>query len=104
MMPYTDIKNTNSCAFSDRVNPVTGATGYIRKRLLPFLVEKGQTFIFSVSDINRLNTPKSHKSNIEAMIKHPYYDSKRKKRSDESSFKAIIFSFIGVIILIICEN
>ena len=38
------------------------------------------------------------------MIKHPYYDSKRKKGSDEFSFKAIIYSLIGVIILIICEN
>ena len=84
---------------------LTGATGgYIRKRLLPVLVEKGHTFLCCVSDINRLSTPKSTKSNIEKMIKHPYYDSKRKKRSDESSFKAIIYSLIGVIILIICEN
>ena len=83
---------------------LTGETGYIRKRLLPVLVEKGHTVICCVRDINRFNPPKSLKSNIETMIKHPYYDSKKKKRSDESSFKAIIYSLIGVIILIICGN
>tara|TARA_B100000902_G_scaffold394752_1_gene451735 strand:- start:2164 stop:2298 length:135 start_codon:yes stop_codon:yes gene_type:complete len=40
---------------------LTVATGYIRKRVLPVLVEKGHTFICCVSDLNRLNTPKSPK-------------------------------------------
>jgi len=46
---------------------LTGATGYIGKRLLPVLVEKGHTVICCVRDINRFNPPDSLKSNIEVI-------------------------------------
>jgi thioester reductase-like protein len=83
---------------------LTGATGYIGKRLLPVLVGKGHTVICCVRGINRFNPPESIKSNIEPMIKHPYYDSNKKKRADESALKAIIYSLIGIIIIIICKS
>ena len=37
------------------------------------------------------------------MIKHPYYDSEKKKKSDELSLTAIIYSLTGIILLIICR-
>ena len=46
---------------------LTGATGYIGKRLLPVLVEKGHTVICCVRDINRFNPPSSVKSKIEVI-------------------------------------
>ncbi len=38
---------------------LTGATGYIGKRLLPILVEKGHTVVCCVRDTKRFNPPKS---------------------------------------------
>ncbi len=38
---------------------LTGATGYIGKRLLPILVEKGHTVVCCVRDVNRFNPPTS---------------------------------------------
>ena len=46
---------------------LTGATGYIGKRLLPVLVKKGYTVICCVRDINRFNPPESLKSKIEVI-------------------------------------
>jgi uncharacterized protein YbjT (DUF2867 family) len=46
---------------------LTGATGYIGKRLLPVLIEKGHTVICCVRDINRFNPPDSLKSKIEVI-------------------------------------
>jgi len=46
---------------------LTGATGYIGKRLLPVLVKKGYTVICCVRDINRFNPPESIKSKIEVI-------------------------------------
>lgn len=46
---------------------LTGATGYIGKRLLPVLVEAGHHVICCVRDINRFNPPSSLKSNIEVI-------------------------------------
>lgn len=44
---------------------LTGATGYIGKRLLPVLVEKGYHVICCVRDKGRFNPPESLKSKIE---------------------------------------
>jgi len=44
---------------------LTGATGYIGKRLLPVLVEKGYDVICCVRDLKRFNPPESVKSKIE---------------------------------------
>ena len=44
---------------------LTGASGYIGKRLLPVLVESGYEVICSVRDVNRFNPPESLKSRIE---------------------------------------
>ncbi|MFB0907647.1 MAG: NAD-dependent epimerase/dehydratase family protein, partial [Spirosomataceae bacterium] len=38
---------------------LTGATGYIGKRLLPALVEQGHTVVCCVRDTNRFNPPPS---------------------------------------------
>jgi len=38
---------------------LTGATGYIGKRLLPILVEKGHTVVCCVRDLSRFHPPKS---------------------------------------------
>ena len=38
---------------------LSGATGYIGKRLLPILVEKGHFVVCCVRDVNRFNPPKS---------------------------------------------
>ena len=38
---------------------LTGATGYIGKRLLPILVKKGHIVVCCVRDIDRFNPPKS---------------------------------------------
>lgn len=46
---------------------LTGATGYIGKRLLPVLVKKGYTVICCVRDISRFNPPESLKSKIEVI-------------------------------------
>ena len=46
---------------------LTGATGYIGKRLLPVLVEAGHHVICCVRDINRFNPPNSVKSKIEVI-------------------------------------
>ena len=43
---------------------LTGATGYIGKRLLPFLVEQGHHVVCCVRDLNRFNPPKSLQANI----------------------------------------
>jgi len=44
---------------------LTGATGYIGKRLLPVLIENGHNVICCVRDLNRFNPPDSLKSKIE---------------------------------------
>lgn len=44
---------------------LTGATGYIGKRLLPVLVGKGYKVVCSVRDVNRFNPEKSIKDRIE---------------------------------------
>ena len=46
---------------------LTGATGYIGKRLLPVLVDAGHHVICCVRDINRFNPPSSIKSKIEVI-------------------------------------
>lgn len=43
---------------------LTGATGYIGKRLLPHLVEQGHEVICCIRDINRFNPPESIKQRI----------------------------------------
>lgn len=43
---------------------LTGATGYIGKRLLPFLVEQGHHVVCCVRDLNRFTPPKSLQANI----------------------------------------
>jgi len=43
---------------------LTGSTGYIGKRLLPVLVEKGHEIICCVRDLNRFNPPKSLKQRV----------------------------------------
>ena len=43
---------------------LTGATGYIGKRLLPVLVEAGHHVVCCVRDLNRFNPPESLKKNI----------------------------------------
>lgn len=42
---------------------LTGATGYIGKRLLPALVEKGHQVVCCVRDFNRFNPPEYLKKN-----------------------------------------
>lgn len=44
---------------------LTGATGYIGKRLLPILVESGHQVVCCVRDVTRLNPPDSIKNQIE---------------------------------------
>ncbi len=46
---------------------LTGATGYIGKRLLPVLVDKGHDVICCVRDQKRFNPPKSLKSKIQVI-------------------------------------
>lgn len=46
---------------------LTGATGYIGKRLLPILVEQGHQIICCVRDKNRFYTPKEFEKNIEVI-------------------------------------
>ena len=46
---------------------LTGATGYVGKRLLPTLVERGFSVICGVRDIKRFNPPVSIKSRIETI-------------------------------------
>lgn len=46
---------------------LTGATGYIGKRLLPVLVAKGHTLICGVRDKRRFNPPDSIKGHVEAI-------------------------------------
>lgn len=43
---------------------LTGATGYIGKRLLPVLIEAGHHVVCCVRDLNRFNPPESLKKNI----------------------------------------
>lgn len=43
---------------------LTGATGYIGKRLLPVLIEQGHEIICCVRDLKRFNPPNSIKQNI----------------------------------------
>jgi uncharacterized protein YbjT (DUF2867 family) len=43
---------------------LTGASGYIGKRLLPVLIESGHDVVCCVRDINRFNPPESIKSRI----------------------------------------
>ncbi|MFT6333475.1 MAG: hypothetical protein ACI86M_003897 [Saprospiraceae bacterium] len=44
---------------------LTGATGYIGKRLLPVLIEKGHTVVCCVRDVNRFNPEKKILQSIE---------------------------------------
>jgi uncharacterized protein YbjT (DUF2867 family) len=44
---------------------LTGASGYIGKRLLPILIDKGHDVICCVRDLNRFTPPESLKSKIE---------------------------------------
>jgi uncharacterized protein YbjT (DUF2867 family) len=44
---------------------LTGASGYIGKRLLPILIEKGHDVICCVRDVKRFNPPKSLRSQIQ---------------------------------------
>ncbi|MFT7157731.1 MAG: hypothetical protein ACI8Q1_002754 [Parvicella sp.] len=46
---------------------LTGASGYIGKRLLPVLVANGHQVICSVRDVKRFNAPESIKSQIEVI-------------------------------------
>ncbi|MBT6030175.1 MAG: NAD(P)H-binding protein, partial [Crocinitomicaceae bacterium] len=46
---------------------LTGATGYIGKRLLPVLIENGHQVICCVRDVNRFNPPDSIKSKIDVI-------------------------------------
>ena len=46
---------------------LTGATGYIGKRLLPVLVENGHDVICCVRDLKRFNPPESLKSKIKTI-------------------------------------
>jgi len=46
---------------------LTGATGYIGKRLLPILVEQGHEIVCCVRDKNRFYTPKEFEKNIEVI-------------------------------------
>ena len=46
---------------------LTGATGYIGKRLLPVLVDEGHDVVCCVRDINRFNPPDSVKAKIEVI-------------------------------------
>ena len=43
---------------------LTGATGYIGKRILPLLVSKGHHIVCCVRDKTRFNPPESLKANI----------------------------------------
>ncbi len=44
---------------------LTGATGYIGKRLLPVLIKQGHKVVCCVRDLNRFNPPEYVKSNIQ---------------------------------------
>ncbi|MFC1565617.1 SDR family oxidoreductase [Candidatus Neomarinimicrobiota bacterium] len=44
---------------------LTGATGYIGKRLLPILIKEGHSVVCCVRDVNRFNTDKEYLDNIE---------------------------------------
>lgn len=46
---------------------LTGATGYIGKRLLPLLVEEGYQVVCCVRDLNRLDLPDSIKEVVEVI-------------------------------------
>jgi len=46
---------------------LTGATGYIGKRLLPYLVQNGHQVVCMVRDINRLHIPSSLASNVSVL-------------------------------------
>ncbi|MDX1470911.1 MAG: SDR family oxidoreductase [Flavobacteriaceae bacterium] len=46
---------------------LTGATGYIGKRLLPALVDMGHKVVCGVRDLDRFHPPKSIEENIEAI-------------------------------------
>jgi len=46
---------------------LTGASGYIGKRLLPILVENGHEVVCCVRDLNRFTPPPSLKSRIEVV-------------------------------------
>ncbi|MGR7813163.1 SDR family oxidoreductase [Lacinutrix undariae] len=54
---------------------LTGATGYIGKRFLPTLINKGYHVICGVRDINRFSPPKALKANI-SVIKLDLLDPK----------------------------
>jgi uncharacterized protein YbjT (DUF2867 family) len=53
---------------------LTGATGYIGKRLLPILVENGHHVICCVRDPNRFNPPESIKPYVD-IIKVDFLDA-----------------------------
>jgi uncharacterized protein YbjT (DUF2867 family) len=57
---------------------LTGATGYIGKRMLPVLVEEGHEVVCLVRDPNRFNPPKSLSAKV-TVIKADLLDSKSLK-------------------------
>jgi uncharacterized protein YbjT (DUF2867 family) len=57
---------------------LTGATGYIGKRMLPVLVEEGHEVVCLVRDPNRFNPPKSLSAKV-TIIKADLLDSKSLK-------------------------
>ncbi len=46
---------------------LTGATGYIGKRLLPILIKDGHSVVCCVRDVKRFNPPESIKQKIEVI-------------------------------------
>ena len=46
---------------------LTGATGYIGKRLLPVLVKNGHQVVCCVRDLNRFSVPDSLRSSIDVI-------------------------------------
>ncbi len=46
---------------------LTGATGYIGKRLLPLLVQNGHTVVCCVRDVNRFSPPQPLKDHVEVL-------------------------------------
>ena len=48
---------------------LTGATGYVGKRLLPILVENGHEVICCARDLNRFNPPESIQKKIKVKQK-----------------------------------
>lgn len=70
---------------------LTGATGYIGKRLLPVLVQNGHQVVCCVRDTGRFNPPKSLRSSIEVI---------QLDLLDESSFQHIPKDIDGAFYLV----